>query len=109
MKTMYKCKDNGIDYLSFDVCKYYKGIPFDDIDFDTDDDKITQNGIDRFSIRNILELTTLGQNKIISLRNNNNSFVIRSEKDYSNKLIGLKQALRLVETDKCPEYIKIKL
>ena len=99
VKTMYKCKDNGIDYLSFDVCKYYKGIPFDDIDFDTDDDKITQNGIDRFSIRNILELTTLGQNKIISLRNNNNSFVIRSEKDYSNKLIGLKQALRLVETE----------
>ncbi|MEI3217813.1 MAG: hypothetical protein V8S23_09645 [Lachnospiraceae bacterium] len=99
VKTMYKCTDNGIDYLSFDVCKYYKGIPFDDIDFDTDDDKITQNGIDRFSIRNILELTTLGQNKIISLRNNNNSFVIRSEKDYSNKLIGLKQALRLVETE----------
>ena len=99
VKTIYKCKSDGIEYLSFDVCKYYKGIPFDDIDFDTDDDKITQNGIDRFSIRNILELTTLGQNKIISLRNNNNSFVIRSEKDYSNKLIGLKQALRLVETE----------
>ena len=99
VKTIYKCKSDGIEYLSFDVCKYYKGIPFDDIDFDTDDDKITQNGIDRFSIRNILELTTLGQNKIISLRNNNNSFVIRSEKDYSNKLIGLKQALRLVESE----------
>ena len=60
VKTTYECKDNGSSIiLALMFVSIYKGIPFDDIDFDTDDDKITQNGIDRFSIRNILELTTL--------------------------------------------------
>ena len=82
VKTIYKCKSDGIEYLSFDVCKYYKGIPFDDISYPP----------------NVLEICTLGKPKIESLRNNNYSYTIKKEEPHNDKLIGLKRALALAES-----------
>ena len=74
VKTIYKCKSDGIEYLSFDVCKYYKGIPFDDIWFSPEQ----RNSIDDISYPpNVLEICTLGKPKIESLRNNNYSYTIK--------------------------------
>ena len=57
VKTIYKCKSDGIEYLSFDVCKYYKGIPFDDIWFSPEQ----RNSINDISYpQNVLEICTLG-------------------------------------------------
>ena len=95
VKTIYKCKSDSIEYLSFDVCKYYKGIPFDDIWFSPEQ----RNSIDIISYPpNVLEICTLGKPKIESLRNNNYSYTIKKEEPHNDKLIGLKRALALAES-----------
>ena len=95
VKTIYKCKSDGIEYLAYDICKYYKGIPFDDISYSTDQENTTDT-ISYFS--NILNITTLDQPKIEGMRNNNFCFKIKSEKTHNDKLISLKRALNLAET-----------
>lgn len=94
VKTVYQCKGDGVEYLCFEACKYYKGLPFDDTDLMEINNK---DGEEQSYVRNVLELTTVGTEKINSLRNNNYSFVVKKEKTYNDHLIGLKQAVRLAE------------
>lgn len=94
VKTVYQCKGDGVEYLCFEACKYYKGLPFDDTDLMEINNK---DGEEQSYVRNVLELTTVGTKKITSLRNNDYSFVVKKEKTYNDHLIGLKQAVRLAE------------
>ena len=94
VKTVYQCKGDGVEYLCFEAYKYYKGLPFDDTELMEINNK---DGEEQSYVRNVLELTTVGTEKITSLRNNNYSFVVKKEKTYNDHLIGLKQAVRLAE------------
>lgn len=89
VKTVYVCEaKNKGKYYSFDVCKFYKGMPFDDIDF-YDDDKVY--------IRNSLDMEMGHKNELSFFLNNNVSYDIIKEENYNDKLIGLEQAILLVQ------------
>lgn len=90
VKTVYVCKTNKKGYYYyFDVCKFYKGMPFDDIDFYINGDKLYS--------RNSLDVVMEHKNELSFFRNNNNSYNIVKEKTYNDKLIGLEQAVLLVQ------------
>lgn len=90
VKTVYVCKteDKGY-YYYFDVCKFYQGMPFDDINFYMDGDNIY--------IRNSLDVVMERKNDLSFFRNNNNSYDMVKEVVYIDKLIGLEQAILLAQ------------
>ena len=90
VKTVYVCKaqDKGY-YYCFDVCKFYQGMPFDDIDFYIDGDNIY--------IRNSLDVVMERKNELSFFRNNNNSYDIVKDTKHNDKLIGLEQAVLIVQ------------
>lgn len=91
VKTVYVCKTKQKGYYYyFDVCKFYKGMPFDDIDF-------YMVGIDDLYSRNSLDVVMEHKNELSFFRNNNNSYDIVKEKTCNDKLIGLEQAVLLVQ------------
>ncbi len=90
VKTVYVCKANNKRYYYyFDVCKFYKGMPFDDIDFNIDNDNIYN--------RNSLDVVMEHKNELSFFRNNDNSYDIVNDEINNDKLIGLEQAVLLVE------------
>ena len=90
VKTAYVCKTNNKEYyFCFDVCKFYKGMPFDDINFYITSDKLYS--------RNSLDVVMMNKNELSFFRNNNNSYDIAKEETCNDKLIGLEQAVLLVQ------------
>ena len=90
VKTVYVCKTKQKGYYYyFDVCKVYKGMPFDDISFYID--------VDNFYIRNSLDVVMEHKNELSFFRNNNNSYDIAKNEEHNDKLIGLEQAILLVQ------------
>ena len=90
VKTVYVCeKNDACFYYRFDVCKYYKGMPYDDIDFYVDEDHLY--------IDNILDITMENKGELSFVRNNHLSYDIKKEENYNDKLIGLEQAVLLVQ------------
>lgn len=91
VKNVYQCKDKVGDFLFFEVCKYYKGIPFEDINFTAENEELYFNSI--------LEVTMRKEGELSGIRNNNFCYVIESEQNCNDKLIGLGQALQIVEQE----------
>lgn len=90
VKTVYVCrnKEKGC-YFYFDVCKFYQGMPFDDIQFYTNDGK--------YYIRNSLDVVMEQSQDISFFRNNDNSYELVNDEKHNDKVIGLKQAVMLVQ------------
>lgn len=89
VKTVYVCKGKKGYYYYFDVCKLYRGMPFDDIDFYMDTDNIYN--------RNSLDVVMEHKNELSFFRNNNNSYDTVKEEACNDKLISLEQAVLLVQ------------
>lgn len=92
VKTAYQCRDAQGEYVFMEVCKLYEGIPFEDIEYVNND---IENGDDFFE--NKLEVVIRKPEEIAAIRNNNFCYDIVSQEDHSDKVIGLEQAVRLVE------------
>ena len=92
VKTIYVCMaDNKEYYYYFEVCKFYKGMPFDDITFsDSADDYY-------YYKTNSLNVVMEHKNELSFFQNSENSYDIVKEKTYNDKLIGLEQAVLLVQ------------
>ena len=90
VKKVYVCrnKEKGC-YFCFDVCKFYQGMPFDDIQFYTNDGK--------YYIRNSLDVVMEQSQDISFFRNNDNSYKLVNDEKHNDKVIGLKQAVMLVQ------------
>lgn len=88
VKTVYQCKDKT-DFLFFDVCRYYKGVPFDDISFSSKDEETYWDYK--------LEITMRKMGELSSVRNNNFGYNLVEEENCDDKLIGLGEAINIVE------------
>lgn len=88
VKTVYVCPAGQTNYYSFDVCKFYKGMPFDDIDFYMDDVIYYQN---------MLYAVMEYKGELSFFRNNANSYDIVNNEAHDDKLIGLEQAVLLAQ------------
>lgn len=90
VKTVYICTvDQKNYYYCFDVCKFYKGMPFDDSNWP---------GMDGyFYNRNSLDVVMEHKDELSFFRNNDNSYDIAKEELHNDRLIGLKQAVLLVQ------------
>lgn len=97
VKNVYKCKDKTGDFLFFEVCKNYRGIPFEDINFMAENEESYFNSI--------LEVTMREEGIISGIRNNNFCYEIESEQNHSDKLIGLGEALQIVEQKMAGSHI----
>lgn len=92
VKTVYVCPQNETeDYFAFDVAKYYKGIPFEDIIYSDDND------IDIIHICNKLDVFMTEKNRLSYVRNNECSYHITQKEEYTKDLVTLEEAIKLAE------------
>lgn len=78
-------------YYRFDVCKYYKGVPYDDIDFYIDEND------DYMHLDNLVEITMQQKDQLSYFLNGDAGFDIVKEENHDDKLIGLEQAILLAQ------------
>ncbi|MCH5267507.1 MAG: hypothetical protein J1E62_04100 [Lachnospiraceae bacterium] len=90
VKTVYICTaENKGNYYYFDVCKFYKGMPFDDVRFLGDDEN--------YYIQNILTVVMEHKNELSFFVNEGNSYDVVKDEVHNDKLIGLEQAVLLAQ------------
>lgn len=88
VKTVYVCPTDHTNYYSFDVCKFYQGMPFDDIFFNMDD---------VFNYQNMLYVVMEHKGEFSFFRNDGHGYDIVNKEACEDKLIGLEQAVLLVQ------------
>ncbi len=90
VKTVYRCRYQKKDYLFFEVCRYYKGVPFDDISF------FIQNSNSNYEDFK-LDITMQKEGELSAIRNNELEYDIKREANSDNKLISLEDAVKIAE------------
>ena len=92
VKTVYVCSQNETDdYFAFDVAKYYKGIPFEDIIY------LDDNNEDVLRVCYKLDVYMTENRRLSFVRNNECSFQVVQEEEYTKDLVTLEEAIKLVE------------
>lgn len=92
VKTVYVCSQNGTDdYFAFDVARYYKGIPFEDIRYVDDNDE------DIIHVCYKLDVYMEKQQQLSFVRNDECSYRVAKKKNYTEDLVTLEEAIKLVE------------